>query len=272
MNEFFLIQLIVSFLAGGSFIALLSFMAEKVNESMAGIVLAFPSTVALGFFFMGWTISPDAVAKIIPSTFIPLGLAMLFVAIYPYIAEFISKHFKDKVLQIIISFLLSIGVWFALSVPLIVYEFNNFIFGVMGYIFLTTLAHLVLKKKNYVKPVALKYTKVQKMIRATFVGFIVFVIVLLSKVFGPFWGGMFSMFPAAFTSVVIIIHWHYGVESLFPTMRNTAIGSLSLFGYAVVTMFVFPKYGYIIGTFFAYLVSLIITLLLVKIQPKAFTS
>jgi len=79
---------------------------------------------------------------------------------------------------------------------------------------------------------------------------------------------MFSMFPAAFTSVMIIIHWHYGINSLFPTMQKVPIGSISLFGYAIVAMFLFPKFGYIFGTLFTYLISLIITLSLIIIQTK----
>ena len=270
MNKLFIIQLIISFIIGGSFIALLSFIAEKVNKTIAGIILAFPSTVALGFFFIGWTTSPDTVSKIVPSTLIPLGLSILFVAIYPYIAEFVSKYFKNKVLQIIISFFLSIGIWFTLSIPFVVYKFNNLAFGILGYILLIIFAHLILKRKNYAKPVTLKYTNIQKILRATFVGFIIFLAVLLSKVLNPFWGGMFLMFPAAFTSVIIIIHWHYGIKSLFPIMQKVAIGSLSLFGYAIVAMFVFPKFGYIIGTLFAYSVSLIITLSLINIQSKIY--
>ena len=130
---------------------------------------------------------------------------------------------------------------------------------------------MILKRKIYDKPVAIQYTSIQKVLRATFVGFMIFLIVLLSKILNPFWGGMFSMFPAAFSSVILIIHWHYGIKGLFPTMQKAAIGSLSLFGYAISVMFLFPKYGYIFGTLFAYLVSFIITLFLIKIQTKIYT-
>lgn len=57
VETLFIIQLITSFLVGGAVIALLSFIAERVHKRIAGIVLAFPTTVALGFFFLGWTLS-----------------------------------------------------------------------------------------------------------------------------------------------------------------------------------------------------------------------
>ena len=268
MNKLFIIQLIVSFIIGGSFIALLSFIAEKVNKTIAGIILAFPSTVALGFFFMGWTISPEAVAKIVPSTLVPLGLSILFAAIYPYIAESVERFTKNKRSQIMISLSISIGVWFTLAIPIAVYKFNNLALGIIGYIILIILAHKILKRKNYDKPVTLTYTISQKISRASFVGFILFLVVLLSKILNPFWGGMFSMFPAAFTSVIIIIRWHYGIKNLYLMMQKAAIGSISLFTYAIVVMFVFPRFGFIIGTLLAYLASLVITLSLIKIQQK----
>ena len=259
-----------SFIIGGGFVALLSFIAERVNRAIAGIILTFPSTIALSFFFMGWTSSSDIVAKIVPSTFIPLGLTILFVAMHPYVAEFISRYFKNRFIQIAISLFLSIGMWFILSVPLVMHKFNNLMFGILGYILLITIAYFILRRKNYAKPVALKYTSIQKILRAALVGFIIFLVVLLSKVLNPFWGGMFSMFPAAFTSIIAIVHWFYGARSLFPIMQKVPIGSLSLFGYVIVVMFVFPKYGYIVGTLLAYLASLVITLFLVRIQTEIY--
>ena len=99
MNKLFVIQLAVSFIVGGGVVALLSFIAEKANKKIAGIILAFPTTVALGFFFLGWTLSPEAVAGVVPATLIPLGLSVLFAAVYGYVAEQAAKFIKNKISQ-----------------------------------------------------------------------------------------------------------------------------------------------------------------------------
>ena len=140
--------------------------------------------------------------------------------------------------------------------------------GVLGYLLLILITHLLLQRKNYEKPVTFTYTLSQKIVRATFVGFIVFLVVLLGKLLNPFWGGMFAVFPAAFSSLLMILHWYYDPKSLFPTIQKVALGSLSLFAYAITAMLVFPQFGIIIGTLFAYAVSLVVTLLLIKFQPK----
>lgn len=268
MNKLFIIQLIASFIVGGGFIALLSFIAEKANKRIAGIILAFPTTNALGLFFLGWTLSPEAVAEVVPATLIPLGVSVLFATVYAYIAEYSTRIIKSKIWQIIVSFVLSIGLWFGLAIPITILKFNHLAVGVAGYALLILVAHFLLKRKNYDKPVTLTYTFGQKIGRAIFVGFIVFLVVLLGKILNPFWGGMFTMFPAAFSSLLMILHWCYGPKSLFPTLQKMPVGSFSIFAYAITTMFVFPKYGFILGTFFAYLMSLIVTLLLMKFQPK----
>lgn len=268
MNKLFVIQLIVSFIVGGGVIALMSFIAEKTSKRVAGIILAFPTTVALGFFFLGWTLSPEAVADVVPATLIPLGLSVLFAAVYAYIAEYSARIIKNKDWQIVVSFVFSIGLWFALAVPAVVLQMNRLAVGVAGYAILILIAHLLLQRKNYDKPVTLIYTFGQIIGRATFVGFIIFLVVLLGKVLSPFWGGMFAMFPAAFSSLLMILHWYYGPKSLFPTMQKVAVGSLSIFAYAITTMFVFPTFGFVIGTLFAYIVSLVVTFLLMEFQPK----
>lgn len=269
MNKLFAIQLIASFIVGGGVITLLSFIAERANSRIAGIILAFPTTVALGFFFLGWALSPEAVAEVVPATLIPLGLSILFVAVYAYIAEYSAGIIKSKIWQIIVSFVVSIGFWFALAIPVVVLKINSLVVGVAGYAILILIGHLLLQRKNYDKPATLTYTFGQKIDRAAFVGFIVFLVVLLGKTLSPFWGGMFAMFPAAFSSLLMILHWHYGPKSLFPTMQKVAIGSLSIFAYAIMVMLVFPPFGFILGTLFSYGVSVIVTLLLMKLQAKS---
>ena len=165
--------------------------------------------------------------------------------------------------------MLSIGLWFALAIPVVILKINSLTIGVIGYAVLVLIAHVSLRRKDYQKPVSLTYTLGQKIGRATFVGLIVFLVVLLGKILNPFWGGMFTMFPAAFSSLLMILHWYYDPKSLFPAMQKVAVGSLSLFAYAITTMLVFPKYGFIIGTLLAYLVSLVVALLLMRFQPKS---
>jgi MFS family permease len=268
MSGIFILQLALSFIVGSGIITLLTFLAERVDKKTAGVVITFPTTLALGFFFLGWAVSPEAVANVVPATLIPLGLAILFPALYAYISSFFSRYIDSKAIQILITFILSIGVWFAIAVPVVVYELNDLLIGVVGYFLLITLSHVLLHRREYEKPVTLEYTSFQKIIRSIFVGFIVFLVVLFGKLLSPFWGAIFAMFPAALTSFVIILHWYYGSSSIFGTMQKIATGSFSLFVYAIITMFIFPAVGFVLGTVLAYLGSLAVSLVTLRLQNR----
>ena len=264
MNTIFLIQLVTSFIVGGGAIALLSFLAERVHSRIAGIILAFPTTVALGFFFLGWAVSPQTAADVVPATLIPLGLSMVFAAIYPYIGELAARSIRNKIGQISISYVLSMGIWLAAAISMVIFQINNLIIGVVGYLSLIALAHLLLYRKKYEKPITLTYSLSQKLGRAAFAGLILVLVVFLGKTVNPFWGGILAMFPAAFSSVIMIFHYYYGPKSIFPTLRKVGLGSLSMFAYALTVMLVFPVFGFIVGTLLAYGVSVVVTLILIK--------
>ena len=184
------------------------------------------------------------IAKIVPNSLIPLGFTVLFVSVYPHVAKFIEARINHKLLQVLSSFLISIFGWFLFTIPIVFYQINNLAFGILGYFILTIIAHTLLKKQSNNELSPLIYTKKQKIFRSIFMGLIVFLSVLLTKILNPFWGGLFAMFPAAFSSTVIILHWYYGAEKIFPIIQKSALGSLALFTYAIVSMIFFPKFGY----------------------------
>ena len=193
---------------------------------------------------------------------------MLFPAFYVYAAEFFSKHIKTRGWQIVVSFVVSIGIWFILAVPVIVSKFSSIVIGVVGYIIIIGLAHYLLNRRNYQKPISLSYTTSQKIGRAAFVGLIVFLVVFLGKTLNPFWGGLFSMFPAALSSSLMILHWYYNPKSLFPAVQRVPMGSISLIVYVLIAMIIFPTVGFIWGTLISYLASLATTLAVYKITVK----
>jgi hypothetical protein len=266
LNKLFFIQIATSFIVGGAGVAFLSFIAERASSRMAGIVLAFPSTGALSYFFLAWALSPEAVATVVPSTFIPLGLTAMFPVFYTWSAEALSPYLTKKAYQVLISFSLSTICWLALAVPAALFKFSNFALGMIGYILLVLIADFLLHRRKHTKAPALSYTTGQKIGRAAFVGLIIVIVLVLGKTLDIVWGGVFAMFPAAFSSTLMLLHWYYDSKSVSAAAQNAPIGSLSICVYSIAVMFVFPKFGFIMGTVLAYCASLLTTLILLKIQ------
>jgi uncharacterized membrane protein (GlpM family) len=263
-----IIQLIASFLVGGGFITLLSILAEKANKNISGIIAMFPSTVVLGFFFLGITTSAKKVSAIIPATLIPLGIIVLSSVIYIHLALLCTKYFVSKLKQITITLISSSMVWFLITAPFAAFRFNNLTIGILGYLILMLTAYNILKRKtNASFQTKFNYSKVQIFFRASFMGTIITLVVLLAKTLkNPFWGGIFTMYPAATFAILIVLHFYYQPKELFSFFRNAPIGSLSIFAYCLSVMILFPVYGVIIGTILAYLISFLVSASLIKFQ------
>lgn len=269
MTLTFAFQLLASFFVGGFFITLLALIAERANENISGIIMMFPSTIVLGFFFLGMTTSAEKVSLIVPATLIPLGIVLFSSVIYIYSAIFFSKYIKTKIRQIIITFVVSSFIWFVLASPFAIFKFQNLLIGIVGFFILITITHFILNKHTFQeKIIRLKYTKIQLMMRAIFTGGIITMVVFFGKVFNPFWGGVFTMYPAATFATLIIFHFYYEPKQLFHFMKKAPLGSLSLFIYAISAMLLFPKAGVIIGTIESYAISLSFSLLLIKYKNR----
>ncbi len=262
MNSIFIIQLIVSFFVGGGFIALLTFLAERSSSRLSGIIISFPSTALLGFFFLAWTQSPEEVATLVPATLIPLGVSILFPVFYVYSANLGGRFIKNRFWLILFSLTLSVTFWLLLSLPRAFHKMSNLVYGICGYFVIATIGYLILNRSKVNNPPSHSYSIWQIVGRAAFVGFLVTMVVFLGEVVNPFWGGVLAMFPAALSSTMIVIHWYYGSKPLFSMIRKIPLGSLSIFVYAITVMLVFPHIGFIWGTLIALAASLITSALL----------
>jgi len=268
MTSLLFIQLVVSFVVGGCFITFLSLLAERTSENIAGIIMMFPSTIVLGFFFLGLATSAENVALIVPATLIPLGLGISSSAVYIYCSLFVSKYFTSKITQILATFLVTNMIWLVLASPFAIWRFKNFTLGTIGFFTLIIITHLILNQ-NGVSPISRpKYTKIQILIRAVFTGSIIATVVLLGKLLNPFWGGVFTMYPAAIIATLIIFHFYYEPRQLFYFMKKVPIGSLSVLVYAIVSMLLFPEYGIAIGTGLSCLTCLLVSFVLIKYQSR----
>lgn len=260
MDKLFILQLISSFLVGGGFIALISFAAERACAKTAGIIISLPSTIAIGFFFMGLTISPESVAKIAPILPLTIGSTIVFTTIYLYLAKFTTKIGLSKIKSILLCVTISTSVWLGINIPFVIIKFTNLAVTLSIYIIFTLISYYFLtirpKIEHYAKPIT--YSLPQKIWRASFVGIIICLTIFLARVVGPFWGAIFSSFPAVYLSTLVVLHFHYNSEFLFKVWKNAPLGLISPLTFALSAIYTFPKFGTVLGTISAYLISLVV--------------
>lgn len=250
MSLFFL-QLLISFVVGGGFIALLSFLSERASQKMAGLLIALPSTGALSYLFISWTSGPATIPVVAPVTLVSMGSIIFFTITYLAL----SKIALAKWASMATAMLGALFVWLMVAMLLKQFHFVDLWAGVfiyllsclVGYYFLTHL-HKKETPQRY-----LQYTLAQKLFRAVFAGGVIALAVYLSKTLDPFWGGLFAGYPAAFTSTLLILHWHHDADFLARVFRNAPIGFISPPFFILFADFTFP----ILGTGLGFLVSYI---------------
>ncbi|MEX0617186.1 MAG: DUF3147 family protein [Candidatus Woykebacteria bacterium] len=264
--DIFTAQLITAFLIGGVLVSSLSLLAEKAPSKTAGLILSLPSTSVVSFFFIGLVTSKGQIYEAALGAFPALGASLIFAVVYIYVANL----FKQKNLSLTVSLIGGFVVWFFLAILIVSFEPLNLPYSLGIYTFLAVVSHYFLfirtkdKTDGLVANVPLDANSL--IVRSAFAGAVVATVVLMSKVAGPFWGGVFSVFPAAYASNLIAFHNKLGADSLFRFSKVLPIGSPSFVLYASAAAFTFPLIGLIWGTIVSYIVSAMFVYIVWKIS------
>ncbi|MEE8318736.1 MAG: DUF3147 family protein [Dehalococcoidales bacterium] len=256
MDDIFFLKMALSFLIGGAWITLATVLAEKFGTKLGGVIAGLPSTTAVALFFIAWTQTPLIVSE--ATTIIPLamGANALFVLAYSLLVRY----------GFWLSLTAALGIWLVLSFGLVLLNFDNFPLSLAGFVVLLTFAYFILEKKSGITSEGKKdvhYTGRQLISRAIFSGVMVAFAVLMGKVGGPLWGGIFSIFPAVYISIIFITHLAHGKSFSLAILKVVMLsGQVNVIIYVITARYTYLHLGLFWGTFFPYLVSLASTCLL----------
>ncbi|MDO8582020.1 MAG: DUF3147 family protein [bacterium] len=240
------IQLIISFFIGGLFIALQTLIAEHVPLRWRGIILSIPSTSALGFFFIGLTKTAvdaaDAV-RIFPAA---IGVTYLFVLIFTLLV------IRSDLLH---SFIGAFIVWAIAAYTLLRFPPTTFTISILYSLPVIIISYAIIRKLPHITtftPVPINGKNI--VIRSLIAGSIIVLVIILSKKIGNIWGGMFSAFPAVYTSTFLIYVLAHG-RTIVPSVARSLFfpGTLGFIIYGWLVIFTFPIWGIWIGTLTAYM-------------------
>lgn len=262
MNLFH-IQLITSFFVGGICATLLSIFAERANKQIAGIIIGLPTTILLSYIFIAWVLGTDSIASVAPTTPLSTGVALIFLLVYLKIARSLCV---SKIPLISISLIGGLAVWFAIMIPIGRMHFSNLWLSVALQLLICLAGHLILVKAHKVdsKPRKINYTWPQKIGRAAFTGLVIVTATLLAKLIGPVWGGVFSGFPAVFSSTLVILHLMHDTDFLYHVFYTAPLGHLQCTVFIVAAVYLFPLLGIAGGFVLSYGITIAFSYLLMK--------
>jgi uncharacterized membrane protein (GlpM family) len=247
----FYVKLMLGFIVGGAWITLSTIAAEKFGSKIGGLVGGLPSTIVVSFFFIGWT---QGAARVHDSTtFMPFA----FVANVLYLIVYALASRRGLAAGI----LSALAAWFALTAVLIVLQIDNLPVALVAWILAATMGYYVMQHRLRIRSqsrVPIRYTLLQIVWRAAFSGAVIAFAIGMSKVGGPVWGGIFSAFPAVYTSTLIITSRSVSVEFSRSLITSALIsGVINPVVFGLVLRCIIFDFDLLTATFLAYAASMV---------------
>lgn len=252
--DIFLLQLLASFIVGGSFIAFTIWLSEKFGSKIGGAIIGLPSTVLISFIFIAGTSGLDAAVAAAPITPIGTGATVLFVASFIYL----FKMGRNP------SLLLSLLAWATVALPLTLIGLDNIFLSLLIAAALFALSMSYLRRFPHGKLEGIMLSKGEFLFRCAFAGTVVASAVFLAHELGPLWGGIFGSFPAAYSTTLFLLSKKHGIGFTSAVARSLPYGSIANVVFEVGFYFLALPLGLWGGIAASYALSLAAALLLYR--------
>lgn len=258
------LRLILAFAVGSIWVTFVTIIAEREGSSIGGFVGGLPSISVFSFLFIGLNQSPEAASQ--ATTVFPLILSFsgLFALLYALLAT--KRGFA-------FGLSCAFAIWFALDATVVLLRLDSFTFSMIAFAAISLLTYLGFELKleglRSFQGTSIHYTVGQVSFRALLAGSVVLLAVLMSEVGGPIFGGIFSAFPAVFTSTLYIMNSSRGLEYsraiAKPLMVSAALTSVP---YCVAVRYTYPVFGVVAGTLASYAIVIPFAILSYHVSGK----
>ncbi len=241
MMNLFLLKLLLSFIVGGLWTIIATVLADKFGTKIGGFIAGLPSTIVFGLFFIAWTQTLDVAVQ--STTVVPAvgAINYLFLVIYAY---FIVNGLWKALF--IASF-----TWSMLTLLVIKMQPDNYPLLLILYTATLLLSYWLLESVFKVKSLAgkkIKYTKTMILWRGLLSGSIISLAVLMAKIGGPIFGGVFSTFPALFLSTLLITYFTQGPAFSQAITKSLMLSSITVVIYSIIVRYTYLPLGILLGT------------------------
>ena len=249
MESSFWHKLGLSFIVGSAWVTLSTVAAERYGSKIGGLIGGLPSTAVVALLFIGLTQTPLAASE--TTTIMPLaqGLNGLFIIVYVLL---VRRGLVTGVLS-------ALSVWFSFASILIAIGVQWFWVSVAGWILLVLSCYVVVEKWMRISSrgkIRVRYAASQIIFRALFGGAVIAFAVLVGKLGGPLFGGIFATFPAMFLSTLVITYRTGGAEFSRAVAKALMVsGMIHVALYAIVVRYVYVWSGLVCGTAIALVFS-----------------
>jgi hypothetical protein len=254
----FTLRVVLSFFIGGMYAATLIWISEKYGSKVGGILTGIPTTVFIGLTFIALTAGDAAshkAALIIPAM---VGVSLVLVYSFTQLIKF----------GIEVALTVAIAIWAVVTICLVSMQLSNLAVNTAIGIVLMGIAKVAMKQYPHNLVGSSKVLRRTYLVRVVASGTVIAGAVVIARVAGPIWGGVFAAFPATFVSTLYMLSKAQGPEFAKAVARQLPLANGSTLSFAVIFYLLIIPAGLLISVVSAISGSLLYAILLLKLSSR----
>ncbi len=232
------------------FVFCLTWIAEKIDIKLAGVLSGMPLGALLVFTFIGLEVGENFVSKSAIYAIPAVSSTLSFSLVYFFISQ------KALKFNPILSTIGGITAYFLVALILRNLNFNIFSGLTIAILSILIANHLLRRvlDKRILYPVPINLT--QLILRTIISASTVIGITEFSLFLGPEWSGLLVAFPITLLPFFIIIHISYGYQYVHTIIQNLPLGLGGLTTFLVAISLSINNFGTIFGITFSLTMSI----------------
>ncbi|HEY5442126.1 MAG TPA: DUF3147 family protein [Candidatus Saccharimonadales bacterium] len=259
----FALKVLASFLVGGAYVALVTYISEHINPRAGGVLAGLPSTALIGLIFIALTQNDAASVRAgvdIPAGF---GFTTLLVALYVKLRK---NH------GIVPAMAKAIGGWLVLAVLIFGLLPRSLLLATIIFLICFGIAALSLEKVSVASNKRLPIGTQELVTRTLVAGTLIAIAVSLAKVLGAFIGGIIATFPVIVITSLVMLDQKRGKNLMASTAKTMPYGTFGTVGFLVGFHFLVPSLGLPAGTVLSYAASVVCAVVALQIRLQLLPS
>ena len=253
-------QVVIPFILSATIATLITIIAERYGTKVGGIIGTLPSTIVIAFVFIAINRDVYFASRSVAVVPAEMGINVVFL----FLLSILS--YRSTYLAIVIS----LTVWVLLSSLLYILDMQNIFISLAIYVIALVFTFVVLERVKEIPStysVDVHYTPMKIIFRGLLAGTIVAIAVSLSNI-GAAISGIFSVFPVIFLSTMLISIREHGHDFASGIAKSMIFGTPSILAYVTAIYFLYPACGIFFGTIYAFFISVITAVALLKLCVK----
>lgn len=255
----FVLKVILSFLVGGSYVAGVVWLSEKLGSKIGAAIAGLPSTILISIIFIAALDGADNAEKTL--SLVPL----MFIATLAYALAFAKAlKLRKKSEALIPAVIVGTFVW--LLVVLIIRQASSLDFLIVTLISVTSLLvlHTALKQLGDKKPAKIKLSKHMHLVRFVIGGGVIAASIVAARMLDPQWGGIVASFPAMLGVILYYIYKSQGAEFVEGFIKSLPISYFGSLTFIVIVHQTVTSINFVLSLVLGMLGALAYTSLLLK--------